>query len=131
MRATDNEAALRVKIAKTIGMVGSSSDHEALTAARMADKLVREAGFTWLDLIVGKLPEPEHINDPRQGDLLQDWPEHWAAAVEFCVAHRGMLNPASASFVGQLMSYDCTPSERQTDWLRRCVTHILRRTAAT
>jgi hypothetical protein len=39
------------RLAKLLGMIGSNADGEALTAARMADKLVRDAGMTWFDVI--------------------------------------------------------------------------------
>jgi hypothetical protein len=39
------------RLAKLLGMVGSKHDGEALNAARAADKLVREAGLAWPDVI--------------------------------------------------------------------------------
>jgi len=37
----------RDKLAKVLGMLGSSHDGEALAAARTADSLIRETGLTW------------------------------------------------------------------------------------
>ena len=39
------------RLVKLLGMVGSEHDGEALNAARLADKVVREAGLTWKDVL--------------------------------------------------------------------------------
>jgi hypothetical protein len=39
------------RLAKLLGMIGSAHDGEALNAARLADKVVREAGLTWIDIL--------------------------------------------------------------------------------
>jgi len=39
------------RLAKLLGMMGSAHDGKALNAARAADKLVRDAGLTWPDII--------------------------------------------------------------------------------
>jgi len=43
----------RATLAKILGRMGSDQDGEALSAARMATKLVREAGLTWDHLLAG------------------------------------------------------------------------------
>jgi hypothetical protein len=40
------------KLARILGMLGSAHDSETLAAGRAANKLVREAGLTWPDVIV-------------------------------------------------------------------------------
>jgi len=39
------------RLAKLLGMIGSAHDGEALNAARLADKVVREAGLTWMEIL--------------------------------------------------------------------------------
>jgi hypothetical protein len=39
------------KLGRVIAMVGSSQEGEALTALRMADRMLRDAGMRWEDLI--------------------------------------------------------------------------------
>lgn len=39
------------KLAKVTSMISSPSDGEALSAARKADQMVKEAGLTWSDVI--------------------------------------------------------------------------------
>jgi hypothetical protein len=41
----------RGRLARVLGRLGSSFDAEVVTAARMADDLVRSAGLTWPDVI--------------------------------------------------------------------------------
>ena len=43
--------AFAARLTKLLGMIGSAHDGEALNAARLADKLVREAGLTWANVI--------------------------------------------------------------------------------
>jgi hypothetical protein len=43
------------RLVKLLGMIGSIHDGEALNAARLADRLVREAGLTWTD-VIGTVP---------------------------------------------------------------------------
>ena len=45
--------ALADRLVKLLGMVGSERDGEALNAARLADKMVHEAGLTWASVVVG------------------------------------------------------------------------------
>jgi hypothetical protein len=52
MTAMDNIDIRR--LAKLLGMIGSAHDGEALNAARAANKLVRDCGLTWSDVIVSR-----------------------------------------------------------------------------
>jgi hypothetical protein len=42
------------RLVKLLGMLGSAHDGEALTAGRLADRLVRQANLTWDDIISAK-----------------------------------------------------------------------------
>jgi len=46
----------RERLVKFCGMLGSDHDGERANAARMADKLVRDAGLTWQHVIGAALP---------------------------------------------------------------------------
>ena len=43
------------RLAKILGMLGSSHDGERAAAAGLADRLVRDLGLTWADVVAGKL----------------------------------------------------------------------------
>jgi hypothetical protein len=122
MRPADREKFVRI-----IGMTASKFDAEALAALRLANRMLRQHGMTWRD-VVGLAPEPEHVDDPRQGDfdVLHDWPSRWSDAVAYCATNADALNEASAVLIEQLAHYQITPSERQLAWLRRCVLHLQR-----
>jgi len=62
------------KLAKLLGMVGSSADGEALNAARLADRMVRQAGATWFDLL-------SEDHESSVDDL-----------IAFCLDHEDRLN---------------------------------------
>lgn len=52
----------RRKLSQLLGMIGSSHDGEALSAARAADRMVKQANATWSDVLdntsAGAPPEP-------------------------------------------------------------------------
>lgn len=50
--AISDRSVLTERLIKLLGMIGSDHDGEALNAARLADKLLRDAGMTWADVIV-------------------------------------------------------------------------------
>jgi len=54
------------RLAKTLGMMDSVHDGEALAAARSAVKQIRDAGATWFDVV---RPEPPR---PPQNDLFRN-----------------------------------------------------------
>jgi hypothetical protein len=41
----------RNRLAQVLGMLGSAHDGEALNAARLASKMIRDAGLTWFDVL--------------------------------------------------------------------------------
>jgi hypothetical protein len=90
----------RTKLAKTIGMVGSSSDGEALVAARKADAMIRAAGKTWSEVLNA---EPDDII---------------AEAVEFCLRNQAGLSVRESDFLGDIAGrHELTENQRNV--LRR------------
>lgn len=53
----------RERLAKLLGMIGSDHDGEALSAARMADRLVQEARLTWHEVLHVEYRELEIVPD--------------------------------------------------------------------
>jgi hypothetical protein len=58
----------RQRLARLLGMVGSNHDGEALNAARLADRLVRDRGARWSDVLDTQAPE-------RLEDIASNWRE--------------------------------------------------------
>ncbi len=50
------------KLARVLGMLGSSHDGEVLNAARIAERMVREAGLSW-DQVVADLGDESRERD--------------------------------------------------------------------
>jgi hypothetical protein len=50
----------RQRLARLLGMTGSAHDGEALNAARLADRLVKDRGATWPDVLIPLQREPLH-----------------------------------------------------------------------
>ena len=72
-------AVSRDRLAGILGMLGSNHDGEAVAAARAAERLRRELGTTWQDLLVppsGPAPSPPPS------------PMGWRQAAVFCATQR-------------------------------------------
>lgn len=55
----------RDKLAKIAALISSDSDSESLSAGRLADRMIREAGLTWSD-VIGSESRPSHDGTPCQ-----------------------------------------------------------------
>jgi hypothetical protein len=77
----------RLRLARLLGMIGSDHDGEALNAARMADRLVREKGLTWDDVIAPVVCGPAPI--PQPGDAIDIIRRDWRGVALWCLRHGG------------------------------------------
>jgi cupin superfamily acireductone dioxygenase involved in methionine salvage len=93
------------RLVKLLGMLGSHHDGERAAAALMADRLVRERGLTWRDVIV--MPR-----EARDHDL-----DGWRAMAFFCHAHHQKLNAKECGFISGMLRWEGEPTERQAKWL--------------
>jgi hypothetical protein len=92
------------RLVKLLGMVGSAHDGEALNAARLADKLLRDAGLTWADVIGTPAASPD--TDPF---IIA------RACIE--ILQSGLwLRPNERQFLTGLPKFR-HPTEKQLDWL--------------
>src|ERR1700738_2141820 len=74
----------RDRLARVLGMMGSAHDGEALAAARQAERLRAEAGLTWGEILLPRLPAPQ-----RQHHHV----ETFADAIEFVLDRANALTP--------------------------------------
>jgi hypothetical protein len=105
------------RLAAVLGMLGSAHDGEALAAARMAERMRRQAGLAWPDLLVGP---------PRQPDLPLEPPPDWRAMAARCASRPGPLTAWERNFIETVASYRQPPSERQLVVLRRLFAKVAR-----
>jgi hypothetical protein len=82
----------RERLVRVLGMLGSDHPGERANAAAAADRLVREAGLRWPDVIVLALPAP----DP---DLVIGTDDD---AIGFCRTCESMLSPWERGFIQSL-----------------------------
>ena len=86
MRPHSLAAAERERLARILGMTGSAHSGEALNAARMANRILRESGANWFDAL--SAPKPE---EPESGeDQFAAW-GGWRAAARTVALHGGGL----------------------------------------
>jgi hypothetical protein len=101
------------KLTKILGLLGSDHPGERDAAAQAANKLVRERGLTWGDVIGPSLiPEqPVRIRAWRAGD------SDWQKMAGFCHNRQWLLRPKDREFVRSMANWRGEPTERQREWL--------------
>ena len=96
------------KIAKVLGMLGSSHDGEVIAAGRRAHLMVSNAGSTWAEL----LGAPSAVQDCRQACVM----------VEACMATADLFDPFETKFLAQILPQlrrGRRLSDKQLAWLCR------------
>jgi hypothetical protein len=109
------------RVAKLLGMLGSSHDGEVLNAARMADRAVRDAGLTWTDALQPTLPGPKPTQRPPVA--------HWRPTCRRLLERPHDLNPWERDFVRGI-EHAAMLSVKQHRCLRSIVERVDARRAA-
>ena len=90
------------RLAKLLGMVGSSSDGEALSAARKAQALIQDKGTTWFEALgITETVSPVLPHQQQARDLLK---------------HKTVLDSFERNFLVSILSYKSL-SEKQANQL--------------
>jgi hypothetical protein len=89
---------LAARLVRLCGMFGSHHMGERANAAELADRLVRQSGFTWEEVIARPLPD-------------------WRAMALQVRAHRHMLSPREVDFIDNIATLRRQPTEKQRAWL--------------
>jgi hypothetical protein len=131
----------RIRLARLLGMLGSSHDGEVANAGRLADRLVRGAGLSWSDVLTPQIehhrrkPDPE----PERDEPEPDWPPprptnayaSWRRTVRALLSRTVLLTAWEISFL-QNINERYSLSERQFEVLEDVVRRVaLRHAAAT
>jgi hypothetical protein len=106
----------RERLSKLLGMLGSSHDGEVVAAARQAERLRAEAGLTWGEIVVPRLPPPPQRQNV--GTL--------AAAVAFVLDHADALTEWECDFARSIRRLRYPPSPKQIEVLERLVDKVRR-----
>jgi hypothetical protein len=110
----------RERLSKLLGMLGSEHDGEALAAARQAERLRAEAGLTWAEILLPRLPAPRR----RHHHV-----ETFADAIEFILDFEETLTPWERDFARSLRRQRTPVSTKQIAILDQLLEKV-RRTQA-
>jgi hypothetical protein len=117
--------ASRQRLVRFCGMLGSDHDGERANAARMADRLIREAGLTWEAVIA--VPAALH----RPASQAQPQPDPGASgmgrvaeAQRILALHRALLTQWEADFLQNIAGWRGPLSSRQQAVFDRIATKI-------
>ena len=109
----------RDRLVKLCGMFGSDHAGERANAAASADKLIREAGMRWPDVIFPALPRPRPTA-PVPTEM------SFAEAIRFVLEREWVLTPWERGFVRDLRRLKYPLSPRQLEVLERLVEKVRR-----
>jgi hypothetical protein len=90
----------RTRLARVLGRLGSDFDGEALTAARMAHRMMRAAGETWIRVLAS---EPDR---PQRCDCHQ-------CTAERLLSRARALTDWEIAFCAKVLRYERAPSAKQ------------------
>jgi hypothetical protein len=108
-RALDPTAA--DKLTKILGLLGSDHPGERDAAAQAANKLVRERGLTWGDIVAPPIvPDVPRVRSWRAAN------SDWQRMASYCHARRWSLSQRQRDFVESALTWR-ELSEKQKDWL--------------
>jgi len=84
------------KLAAVLGMLGSAHDGEALNAARLAERMRRQAGVTWQELLAAYQQERASSPPPERR------PPDWRVMIGECQCRPDLLSEWERRFVRSL-----------------------------
>jgi hypothetical protein len=116
------------RLAKVCGLFSSAHAGERASAAAKADRLLRDIGLTWTDVICAPTlappPRPQWRGaDWRDDAWRTDWHTDWRTDLQFAAARMHDLNQRERDFINNLVSAarwrapPLAPTARQCAWL--------------
>jgi hypothetical protein len=102
----------RDRLSKLLGMLGSAHEGEVVAAARQAERLRAEAGLTWTEIVIPRLPPP--ARQRRHVETI-------AEAVEFLLGLLHVLTEWERNFVRSVGRLKSPLSAKQIEVLERLV----------
>ena len=105
----------RTRLARLLGMTGSQHDGEALNAARLAHRLIRERKTTW-EQVISNAPEHQqsHHQQYQQQQYRREAPRAWRDCVRECQGYRDFLSDWEIQFLANVAKWRgaLTPKQR-------------------
>lgn len=108
----------RARLVRLLGLLGSAFDGERANAAAMADRLVREAGLTW-DQVIAAAGAPQH-QEARASAQARKWPPwgeaRWGPTVgelaTYCLRSGVSWSPWERCFLEEMKAHVLMEVER-------------------
>jgi hypothetical protein len=113
------------RLVKLCGLFSSHHPGEIANAAALADKLLRDRGLSWSDVL--RLPigvESAQAADDNP-DPFATWPGGWRAACDFALTHAAMLSKWERDFCAKVRGYVGNITGKQAPILRGMVDRIM------
>ena len=107
------DASSAQRLVRLLGMLGSAHDGEAANAGRMADRLIREHGLTWSQ-IIARPPPATFTPLSREPATALEWRQ---LAVWIKRNFADQLNAREHQFVTHMATWRAMPSPKQQEWL--------------
>ena len=101
------------RLVRLLGMLGSAHDGEVAAAGCMADRLIRERGLTWAQ-IIAPAPPATFMPLSREPATALEW-RQLAARIKRNFADQ--LNVRERQFVTHMAMWRSLPSPKQQEWL--------------
>jgi hypothetical protein len=105
------------QLAKMLPMLSSNIDGEVVAAAHAIDRLLRDAGRDWHDLVAAVLLPPAPAESGK-------------SAIRWCLSRRHLLSPRDREFLESVAEQLRPLSTRQASWLNDIVAKLGSRRAA-
>jgi hypothetical protein len=115
------------RLCKICGLFSSGFSGERANAAAMADRMLRERGLQWCDVLgAAALPKPNPDPAPQHEpeDWLAEFPGGWRAAATLCLRSGTKLSSWERKFCIRLAHYKLRPSSKQVAILKSLVDQI-------
>ena len=93
------------RLARLLSRLTSDYDGEVVNATRLANRLVRDRGLTWEQVLKGHKDIDEDL-------------EHHRAIATWLLDHRNWLDDSELAFVSTIAHYRKSLTERQIGWLQ-------------
>jgi hypothetical protein len=106
--------ALAERLSKLMARSQSPFDAEALTALRMANKALAEAGLSWPDALTPEPPAPE----PKRRQTHQSWHSgNWRDIAQFCLSESNLITSWEQDFCLSILNFrSLSPKQSNTLW---------------
>lgn len=115
----------RMRLIKLLGMLNSAFEGERANAGGMADRLIRERGQTWDQVIVKPGAQQQHHYQPPPPR------RSWRDVIGDCLKLPELLTPRETEFLQSMTKWRSHPTLKQREWFEKIADRLCVRPADT